>query len=201
MRGLSATHQSNLAGDIDIGHVLLLADERDVKNNAQWLGISSENNELAGATVDAAVVLAAAQAFSMIDWVHIRLGRLVLQSRLANALIQPDCHGTYSALLQLAVVASLLNAIKQFLDKRRVLGLGPSGRLVVRHVERDVRCAGLGPGYQWQFSCITCRQGSLRLLALELRGSCGVVAEQCDQQKKINKVKGKKDKTPSQMAR
>lgn len=136
MRRLSGTHQSDLAGDINIGHVLLLADERDVKNNAQRLGISSEDDKLAGATVDAAVVLAAVQAFSMLNWVHIRLGRLVLQPGLANVLIQPDCHKTYSALLQLAVVASLLNAVKQLLDQRRVLGLGPGGRLVVRHVER-----------------------------------------------------------------
>lgn len=37
-----------------VGHVLLLADERDVEHNAQGLGVSGEDDELAGAAVDPA---------------------------------------------------------------------------------------------------------------------------------------------------
>ena len=43
-----------------VGHVLLLADERDVEHNAQRLGVGGEDDQLAGAAVD-------------------RLGRLVLR--------------------------------------------------------------------------------------------------------------------------
>lgn len=62
----------------------------------------------------------------------IRLGRLVLQSRLANAQMRErEWSQTYSALLELAVVAGLLDAVEQLLDQRGVLGLGPGGRLVL----------------------------------------------------------------------
>lgn len=38
---------------------------------------------------------------------------------------------TYSALLELTVVAGLLHAVKQFLDQRGVVGLGPGSGLVL----------------------------------------------------------------------
>ena len=54
--------------------------------------------------------------------VHVRLGGLV------------------GSLLQLAVVAGLLDAVQNLLDEGLVLGLGPGGRLVLaRHGEIGVR--------------------------------------------------------------
>lgn len=43
-------------------------------------------------------------------------------------------HATYSALLELPVVARLLHAVQKLLDEGGVLGLGPGSRLVGRHV-------------------------------------------------------------------
>jgi hypothetical protein len=55
--------------------------------------------------------------------VHIRLGGLV---------------GT---LLELSVVAGLLDAVEELLDESTVLGLGPGSRFVLtRHFDRSVCC-------------------------------------------------------------
>ena len=85
-----------------------------MENDAQGLGVSGEDDKLAGAAVD-------------------RLGRLVLKCRLANDFQAHQLRRgpTYGTLLQLAVVAGLLHAVKQLLDQRGVLGLGPSGGLVL----------------------------------------------------------------------
>jgi hypothetical protein len=98
---------------------------------------------------------------------------------------------TYSALLQLPVVAGLLDAVKELLDQRGVLGLGPSGGFVLsrhfavgRSVEKD----------DVVFRLWTCRQGSLRLLALGLRGC---ERWECDREvhQKQGRVSGVAEKT------
>lgn len=76
--------------------------------------------------------------------VHVRLGGLV------------------GSLLELAVVAGLLDAVQDLLDEGLVLSLGPGGRLVLaRHGE-----SGLGGMCCRRESVRKC-QGSLRMLAPE----------------------------------
>jgi hypothetical protein len=78
---------------------------------------------------------------------------------------------TYSALLELAVVAGLLHTVEQLLDQRGVLSLGPSGGLVL-----SGHCVvGRSRVKMTVWSRLSCHQGSLRLLALgcaDCRGEC-----------------------------
>lgn len=46
------TYQRNLAGNIDVGGILLLRDKGNVEDDTQGLGVGSEDNQLGGATVD-----------------------------------------------------------------------------------------------------------------------------------------------------
>ena len=61
----------------------------------------------------------------------VRLGRFVLQSQSVFAQNVRGESATYSALLELTVVAGLLDAVKQLLDQRGVVGLGPGSGLVL----------------------------------------------------------------------
>lgn len=68
---------------------------------------------------------------------------------------------TYGALLELAVVAGLLDAVKQLLDESRILGLGPGSRLVLGHFE----VGSINRMDDVVFRDGSCRRSSLRVLA------------------------------------
>lgn len=44
--------QQSLAGDVDVRDALVFADQRDVQDDGQGLGVGSKDGKLAGSTVD-----------------------------------------------------------------------------------------------------------------------------------------------------
>ena len=51
-RNTGSTAESQLAGDVDVRNVLVLAEERKVENDGERGGVGSENHELGGTAVE-----------------------------------------------------------------------------------------------------------------------------------------------------
>ena len=83
-----------------------------MENDTERLGIGAENDKLAGAAGNP-TILSVLEMRRLCWRIDVRLGRLV------------------SSLLELPIVASLLDAVQNLLDERSILSLGPGGRFVL----------------------------------------------------------------------
>ena len=83
-----------------------------MENDAEGLGIGGEDDKLAGAAGNP-TILSVLEMRRLCWRTDVRLGRLV------------------SSLLELPIVASLLDAVQNLLDERSILSLGPGGRFIL----------------------------------------------------------------------
>jgi len=83
-----------------------------MENDAERLGIGGEDDKLAGAAGNP-TILSVLEMRRLCWRTDVRLGRLV------------------SSLLELPIVASLLDAVQNLLDERSILSLGPGGRFIL----------------------------------------------------------------------
>jgi len=118
-RDTGSTTESNLAGNVDIRNVLVLAQQGQVQNDRQRSGVGGQDDDLGGSAVEG-------------------LGGLV---------------GT---LLQLAVVAGLLDEVEQGLSEA-LIGDGPGWRVLACFIGAlmgrcEVLTSGSVFGHFWRFS-------------------------------------------------